>query len=170
MSKSVNLRDGFVLDGWLIEPEMGRVSHGGIRAQLEPKIMEVLVLLAENQPEVVRKETFFNTVWHDVNVIDHVLARAISEIRRALRDEPRNPKFIQTIPKIGYQLMVPVTPRTVFEPIVDRSRNEGALVSPRAWRPLVGNLAFFFAGILTIVIFLAISVVVLASGGGHHHP
>ena len=72
--------------------------------------MDVLVCLAEHQGEVVKKEQFFETTWGDVNVTPHVLARAISEIRRTLSDEPQNPLFIQTVPKIGYRLIAPVSP------------------------------------------------------------
>jgi dipeptidyl aminopeptidase/acylaminoacyl peptidase len=56
----------------------------------------------------VTKERLLQTVWADTFVGDEVLARAISELRRVLGDDPKAPRFIQTIPKGGYRLIAPV--------------------------------------------------------------
>ena len=71
--------------------------------------MQVLVLLAEHAGQVVSKERLLQTVWADTFVGDEVLSRAISELRRALDDDPKAPRFIQTIPKGGYRLVAAVT-------------------------------------------------------------
>ena len=105
MSQDNHLRDGFSLGEWTIEPELGRVTCDGRRFQIEPKIMDALVLLAEEYPRVVCKATFLDKVWGDVNVVNHVVARAISELRRVFGDDARNPQFIETIPKTGYRLV-----------------------------------------------------------------
>lgn len=109
MREQSELQDGFYLENCYVEPHLGRVTAEHRSIRLEPKIMDVLLCLAEHQGEVVRKEQFFETTWGDVNVTPHVLARAISEIRRTLNDEPQNPRFIQTVPKIGYRLIAPVS-------------------------------------------------------------
>lgn len=114
MNKQNDLQKGFYLENWLVEPHLGRVTAGHRSIRLEPKIMDVLVCLAEHQGEVVKKEQFFETTWGDVNVTPHVLARAISEIRRNLCDEAQNPRFIQTVPKIGYRLIAPVSYTKTF--------------------------------------------------------
>jgi len=49
-------------------------------------------------------------VWPDTFVTDDVLTRCISELRRALEDDPKEPSFIETIPKRGYRLLQPVEP------------------------------------------------------------
>src|SRR5581483_10081351 len=48
------------------------------------------------------------TVWTDTFVTDDVLTRSISELRKIFADNPKNPRFIQTIPTGGYRLMLPV--------------------------------------------------------------
>jgi Tol biopolymer transport system component len=70
--------------------------------------MQVLVLLAEHEGKVVTKELLFQTVWPDIFVGDEVLSRSISELRRALGDDSKAPRFIQTIPKGGYRLIASV--------------------------------------------------------------
>jgi DNA-binding winged helix-turn-helix (wHTH) protein len=171
MNKMFDLEEGFYLEKWLVEPLLGRLSKNGATVQIEPKIMEVLVLLAENQLKVVRKDTFLQTVWGDANVIDHVLARAISELRRALRDNPQNPRFIQTIPKIGYRLLVPVSLETFAENDFAEIKNfqPAPTTTPPTTAAHAGAayLSYFFAGLLTVLIFLAMLVVFL---GSRHQP
>ncbi|MGH9603253.1 MAG: winged helix-turn-helix domain-containing protein [Terriglobales bacterium] len=82
----------------------GRTTH------LEPKMMEVLVYLAEHQGGVVPKEELMRTVWADTFVTDDVLTRCIHELRRALEDDAKEPHVIQTVPKRGYRLMLAVEP------------------------------------------------------------
>jgi FHA domain len=77
-------------------------------AHLEPKVMEVLVCLAEHASDVVSKELLLRSVWPDTCVTDDVLTRAIFELRRVFGDEVRRPRVIQTIPKRGYRLIAAV--------------------------------------------------------------
>jgi DNA-binding winged helix-turn-helix (wHTH) protein/Tfp pilus assembly protein PilF len=70
--------------------------------------MQVLVCLAEHQGELVTKEQLIRAVWADTFVTDDVLTRCISELRKALNDDPKQPRFIETIPKGGYRLIAHV--------------------------------------------------------------
>jgi len=69
--------------------------------------MQVLVCLAESGV-LVSKETLISRVWADTFVTDDVLTRSISELRKALADDARHPRYIQTVPKGGYRLIQPV--------------------------------------------------------------
>ena len=77
--------------------------------RLEPKVMQVLVCLAEHAQSGRPQGTPDARVWPDTFVSDDVLTRAISELRRVFGDDVRNPRFIQTIPKSGYRLIAPVS-------------------------------------------------------------
>jgi DNA-binding winged helix-turn-helix (wHTH) protein len=154
MNFKIDLLEGFYLDEWFVEPQLGRVSKDEKIVQLEPKIMEVLVQLAENQGKTVKKDQFFRLVWADVNVTEHVLARAISELRRIFRDNPQNPRFIQTVPKIGYRLIMPI--------LIESFQAQPAWQTPPStYQPpaaAAGSnyLNIVLAGVLTAVFFLAI--------------
>lgn len=91
--------------------------------------MLVLVCLAGRPGEVISKDELIRTVWTDTFVTDDVLTRAISELRRILRDDAKQPHIIETISKNGYRLIAPV------ERIQDRSATPGREVR-----------AIFFAG------------------------
>jgi tetratricopeptide (TPR) repeat protein len=69
--------------------------------------MQVLVCLAE-AGDLVSKEALMRKVWADTFVTDDVLTRSISELRKALADDPKRPRYIQTVPKGGYRLVQPV--------------------------------------------------------------
>ena len=70
--------------------------------------MQVLVRLAQQPGQVVSREHLLAAVWADTFVTDDVLKRSISELRRALGDDARQPVYIETIPKGGYRLIAPV--------------------------------------------------------------
>jgi TolB-like protein/DNA-binding winged helix-turn-helix (wHTH) protein len=125
----------FKLGPWVVRPTLNSVSLNGHSVRLEPKAMAVLVCLAQAGGNVVSKENLIAHVW-DTFVGDDVLTRNISELRRALEDDAKAPRVIETIPKKGYRLLVKAEP--VREPRV------------WAWRSallVVGALVLFLAAI-----------------------
>lgn len=102
------MQGDFFIGDWHVQPQINLIHKGEVSFHLEPKVMQVLVLLAANPGELVAKERLLQTVWSGVFVGDDVLTRAISEIRRVLTDDARSPRIIQTIPKTGYRLIAPI--------------------------------------------------------------
>ncbi|MEM1177832.1 MAG: winged helix-turn-helix domain-containing protein [Acidobacteriota bacterium] len=76
---------------------------------LEPKPIQVLNHLAHHPGQVCSRRQILDAVWTDQIVSEEVLTRCIWELRRALTDDARKPRFIQTVPKAGYRLLP--TPR-----------------------------------------------------------
>jgi DNA-binding winged helix-turn-helix (wHTH) protein/TolB-like protein len=99
---------GFRVAEWAVEPQLNNLERNGQAVRLEPKVMQVLVCLAEHQGELVTKEQLIRAVWAETFVNDDVLTRCISELRKALNDDPKQPRFIETIPKGGYRLIAQV--------------------------------------------------------------
>src|SRR5262245_62040502 len=75
--------------------------------------MQVLVCLAENSGQVISKEQLMRVVWSDTFVTEEVLTRCISDLRRAMHDDAKEPRIIETIPRRGYRLVLPVQPAKV---------------------------------------------------------
>ena len=98
----------FNVGGWLVVPSLNRLSRGEETVRLELKLMEVLVYLAERTGELVSKRELIDAVWKVEVISDGTLTRAIALLRKALGDEARNPRFIETIPKRGYRFIAPV--------------------------------------------------------------
>jgi Tol biopolymer transport system component/DNA-binding winged helix-turn-helix (wHTH) protein len=97
----------------LIQPALNRISIHGRVAQVEPKVMQVLALMASRPGSVISRETFLDTVWNGVVADDYLLNRAISELRKILDDDPQAPRYIETIRKGGYRLIAPIAPARV---------------------------------------------------------
>jgi TolB-like protein/DNA-binding winged helix-turn-helix (wHTH) protein len=98
----------FFVGDWLVEPELNRIQRNGERAHLEPKVMEVLVCLIQADGNVVSKEQLIRQVWQGTFVTDDVLKGSIWQLRKAFQDHSQHPKVIETIPKSGYRLLLPV--------------------------------------------------------------
>jgi adenylate cyclase len=98
----------FYVKNWLVEPNLNRLSAGGKTVGVEPKVMEVLSVLAERPGEVFSKEEILKRVWPDTHVSDEVLRYSISELRKAFSDDAQNPKIVETIPRRGYRLIAAV--------------------------------------------------------------
>lgn len=103
------MRGDYRIGDWLIHPRINSMEKDGETVHLEPKVMQVLLALASEPGEVVTRERLRTTVWPDVFVGEDVLIRAISELRRAFSDDPREPNVIQTVPKVGYRLITSVS-------------------------------------------------------------
>ena len=113
---NVDRQLGFQLGEWSVHPDQGLLVRAEEELHLEPKVMEVLIYLAERQDQVVRRDDLINDVWHGTFVSDEVLSRAISVLRTSLGDNRMTPYYIQTLPKVGYRLLMKVTPLTEAEP------------------------------------------------------
>ena len=98
----------FRLRGRLVDPSLNRVTSDGLTVQVEPKIMHVLVALADRPGEVVTRDELMACVWPGVFVTDDVLHRAIRELRRLFADDAEQPAVIETIRKRGYRLIAPI--------------------------------------------------------------
>ena len=95
----------FRIGRWEIHPQLNRITDGAETVQIEPRLTQVLVCLAERPGGVVRRSEFLQRVWPDVVVGEENLTGAISELRRILGDDAQTPRYIETIRKAGYRLV-----------------------------------------------------------------
>ena len=101
----------FRLGRFIVDPGLDSIRDSeGESVRLEPKIMEVLLTLARRRGETVSQEELLGEVWQGKFVVDAVVTRAISELRRVLGDDPKAPRYIQTVARRGYRLIADVAP------------------------------------------------------------
>ena len=94
---------------WRVEPMLNRVTPpSGDPLQLEPRVMQLLVALAQEAGTVRTREDLLATVWHDTVVNDEALTRAVSELRKTFDDSAASPAVIETIRGTGYRFIAPV--------------------------------------------------------------
>lgn len=130
MSKSV-----FFVGEWQVTPATNSLRRGADIKQLEPKAMDVLLLLCEKQGELVSSEEIFNHCWPTVAVGDNPLHKVITQLRKVFDDKANDPQYIETIRKRGYRVIAKI----------DFPLNEEQKASHTKWQgssPFVGLSAF----------------------------
>ena len=103
----------FRLGEWEVHQAENALCSEGRTLRLEPRMMDVLVSLAAEPGKVVSKEALLAAVWGGAFVEEGALTQVIHGLRKALGDDARQPRYIQTIPKRGYQLVAVVEPEQV---------------------------------------------------------
>jgi DNA-binding winged helix-turn-helix (wHTH) protein len=89
-----------------VEQSLSKENHVSV---LDPKSMQVLSYLIEQQPRIVSLEELHNNVWQSQIVTDTAVRRVISKLRQAFNDkDTKNPEYIKSIMKRGYQLIAEV--------------------------------------------------------------
>lgn len=98
----------FQLGPWRVLRNEGTLCLDGQSIRLEPRIMDVLVYLAAHSGRVVAKEELIEAVWGGAFVEEGALSQAVHNLRKALGDDARQPRYIQTLPKRGYRVVAEV--------------------------------------------------------------
>src|SRR5437588_7667224 len=95
-----------------LAPRVGLMS-GGRQVRLTPKALALLSFMVDRPGEVVTKEELFATVWPEVAVGDAALVTCVQELRKALGDDARRPRYIETLHRRGYRFIgkVSMAPR-----------------------------------------------------------
>jgi FHA domain-containing protein len=89
-------------DGWLYDGEGRQLLRGNQPVHLSPKAFELLGLLLARRPAAVPKAELKDALWPKTFVEDANLPSLVAEVRTALRDDPRQPRFVRTVQRFGY--------------------------------------------------------------------
>jgi len=90
-----------------LSPQRRQLVRSGREVPLIPRYFDLLVLLIERRREAVHRRDIFDRVWADVIVSDSALSQAVRTIRSALGDDSKDPRFIRTVSRHGYQFVFP---------------------------------------------------------------
>ncbi|TMP34371.1 winged helix-turn-helix domain-containing protein [Pseudoalteromonas rubra] len=111
----------FFINAYEIDLSRSVVILDSQQTHVEPKVLQVLLLLAQRQREhgeqVVTHQEIMSQVWQGAEVVPNALQRCIAILRKVLGDDAKNPTIIATHPKIGYRLIAQVRwPEPSVEP------------------------------------------------------
>ncbi len=129
-----DLLQGFYLGDLVVDPVKGYVTGQAGSVHLPSKGMEVLLVLASNVGTLVTREELLEEVWGAGHGSQEALSHAVTEIRHALDDHSDDPKYIQTLPKRGYRLIVEAEPASTHTSTVTLGPQDG---------PAGGNIGLF---------------------------
>lgn len=99
----------FFFGEWQVDPSANTLRLGKQLIQLEPKAMDVLVLLCQKAGEVLSSDEIVSLCWPQTEVGDNPLHKIITQIRKALGDSATASTYIETIRKRGYRTLAQVT-------------------------------------------------------------
>jgi tetratricopeptide (TPR) repeat protein/DNA-binding winged helix-turn-helix (wHTH) protein/TolB-like protein len=103
------------LEGAEIQVGCQTVLRGQEQIHLRAKTFQVLLYLLENRSRLVPKQELFDVLWTDTAVTDASLVQCIIDLRKAFADDARNPRYIRTVPRVGYQFIAPITEVVPFD-------------------------------------------------------
>jgi predicted ATPase/DNA-binding winged helix-turn-helix (wHTH) protein len=95
---------------YTFEPRQARLRRGRRIIPLTRKACEVLQYLVAHPGQLVTKEVLFQAVWSETAVSEAVLTNRIAELRQALGDDARRPRYIATVHRQGYRFVAPLSP------------------------------------------------------------
>lgn len=129
------------------EREFSIIRSGKI-LPVEPKAYKVLQFLLHNPGRVIAKEELLDAVWNDCEVSESSLTRIIAILRRLLGDDVREPRYIATVPTVGYRFVCEV------EVSKDPPGDLGTLSIPEGTpsRVPVGRRSWLIAAVLIVVL------------------
>ena len=104
----------FVFTSFQLDVANASLRRGKQALFLTPKAFNVLRYLVEHAGQLVTKDDLWRAVWAGVTVTDAALTVCVSEIRKALGDEPKRPRYIETVHRLGYRFIARVSTQPVW--------------------------------------------------------
>jgi DNA-binding winged helix-turn-helix (wHTH) protein len=92
-----------------LDPEAHELTRSGRRVPLTPKAFQLLELLVERRPRAVSKAQIHDSLWPGTHVTEASLARVANEVRKALGDDAREPRYLRTVYGFGYAFVAQAT-------------------------------------------------------------
>jgi len=84
------------------------IARAGAALPGEPKAFRVLLFLLRNPHKLIKKDELLDAVWNDCAVSENSLTRSIALLRRLLGDDIHEPRYIATVPTVGYRFLCDV--------------------------------------------------------------
>jgi DNA-binding winged helix-turn-helix (wHTH) protein/tetratricopeptide (TPR) repeat protein len=100
-----------------LDPANAQLRQGDQEITLRPKTFDVLRYLVDHHGQLVTKATLLDAVWAGAIVSDSMPAVCVKELRKALGDDAKKPRFIETVQRRGYRFIAQVTTERREEPV-----------------------------------------------------
>ena len=144
MAASSPRRPDFWIGDWLVRPSLAKLQRREETVHLSPRAMAVLVYLAD-AGGVVPRNALLDAVWPRMVVTQDALSQCIVELRKAFGESSKEPRVIETIPKVGIRLMLCAVEDAANAP--DASRRAPPTLAVTTRFPLWQRVALVAAGI-----------------------
>lgn len=138
-------------DDFVLDLDAYRLERAGVSIALEPKAFNLLALMVQRPGHLFSKQEIFAAVWPDAIVTDHALTRVVAQLRRALGDEARDGKYIETVPTRGYRWLAPTAPAASAFARVNSERATADKPSGRLFTSVAATLVVAVVTLVALV-------------------
>ncbi|WP_371373201.1 transcriptional regulator [Thalassotalea aquiviva] len=133
-------KSSFVSADIVVNFSNNTIVRAGKTYTLQPKVLELLILLCSANGETLSKDKLCSSLWPNTVVGPDSLANTMAKLRKALADDAKQPNYIQTVQRKGYRWLQPVT-------LIANKRNatskKAVLLAALASSSLLATAAFF---------------------------
>lgn len=98
----------YQFDAFQVDPHAWRLLRNGREVHLEPIVLKLLIYLISHRDRLVPRRELIDTVWRDTVISDSALSQAVARLRKALDDDPRAPRYIETVHSQGFRFIAGV--------------------------------------------------------------
>lgn len=155
---------------WRVDPAASQISKGDEIVRVEARTMRLLVCLAERAGEVVSVDELLEHAWPGVIVTQDSVYQGIATLRRYLNDDPKEPAYIATVPRLGYRMVARVSPWTDAPPAGPEAAPPAVIVSSDDGRRIASKRPVYVAWGVIAVIAVAIALLLVRGGFGTRGP
>src|ERR1700730_7490638 len=99
---SLLIQHSYQFGEYTVDSSQRVLLRKGKPVPLTPKVFDMLLILVENPGRIVEKEELMNRLWPDTYVEEANLTSNIQQLRKALGDNARHPRYVETVAKRGY--------------------------------------------------------------------
>jgi len=142
MPSKEDLFKGFTIGDWEVLPARGVLRQADLEIHPEPKVLEVLLTLAQRDGDLVTRDELIDEVWAGRPTSDEPVNRCLSQLRGHLQDRRRPHQYIETLQRRGYRLMKPVELHAQQALPAEPASSAGL----RQWKIVAAVLALGFLG------------------------
>lgn len=140
-------RASWQIGDWIADPSDDSLTREQMVIRIEPRLMQLLVCLAQSAPQVVSMERLLTEVWSGVVVGSASVYQSVSQLRKTLGDTETEPRYIETVARKGYRLIAPV--RRLAAPVPGAT--DTAVLTPAG----TGARRFMLAGVGALIVIAA---------------
>src|SRR5689334_3999372 len=113
---------------WIVDPSAGLLTRDAQVVRVDARMLRLLLELAAHPGQTVSQDQLLDRVWAGVIVTPDSVYQAVASLRRLLGDDPKRPRYIATVPRLGYRMVADVGPPQERRASVWRARG-----SPPPW-------------------------------------
>jgi len=148
------------------------LCRNGIRLKLRPQPFRVLQILVEHAGDVVTREEFQKQLWPSDTFVDfeHGLNSSVKNLRAALGDSVHEPRYIETVPKIGYRFIAAVERSAAEDSGAHQARAETVSDEKQQPEPPAAPATPAMSRRQTIILALSAIAILAISGYWWRHP